>query len=413
MRASRQWLLVTSLAIAVPGYPQQLCSVTNPLLSNGFESPQRDDSACAITITAPTIEQATTWTNSAAECDYFLANPVRIEAPLTIEPGVRIRAAADARLFLDNDVVALGTATDRIVFEGQTLGPGTWGGLADGGGAEQIQLDFVDIKDAGGCFSIGCPEAALDIRFAELSLRNSRIIGSGQAGLRVEEIAALDLQSNAFCGSVGTGVEVHPNLIAELDADSVYSAVAWPNQLDYVAIIDESDTTGTRWPKLDVPYLIDVLVTVDRGALSFDPGTSIAFRQAVDDQGARLRVVGPGLLLADGTAEEPIQFFGQPETPGRWRGLRLDDTGLIERNRLSHVVVEGGGTASVVESAGVQVDSDTLLEINDLVIRGSENYGIGCSESNFDLFEIFVGPGVVFEDNLLGDIDPACQPGLQ
>lgn len=103
---------------------------------------------------------------------------------LTIEPGVTVLFGVAKSLSIGvATLVAVGTPAQHIVFGSMTPGiPGSWMGIALGGAESHVQLEYVDIVDAGAGPSGYSGAVRLNVDPGGL-LRNSIIRRSGGCGL--------------------------------------------------------------------------------------------------------------------------------------------------------------------------------------------------------------------------------------
>ena len=134
----------------------------------------------------------------------------------------------------------------------------------------------------------------------------------------------------------------------------------------------DSDTT---W-EADYRYIVTGEFDVD-ARLTIEPGTYIEF-----EEGAGLEMQSGGILVADGTEDEPITFTGTEESPGWWNGLFFAGSDRAD-NILNHVVVEyagadslGGDTEDSAVIVGNPLGGSGAVAITNSTIRHSGGYGI-------------------------------------
>jgi hypothetical protein len=108
--------------------------------------------------------------------------------------------------------------------------------------------------------------------------------------------------------------------------------------------------------------------------LTLSPGVTILFAQ---DTG--LALSGNQVLIAAGTAAEPILLTGAQPVRGFWRGVTLDGT-LLPDSVLDHVIVEyAGRTASDKDAAAVKLTADSRgvrASITHTTLRESQGWGL-------------------------------------
>ena len=121
-----------------------------------------------------------------------------------------------------------------------------------------------------------------------------------------------------------------------------------------------------------VDYIVDCAMRVT-GRLIIEPGTTIQFNDA-----AYLEVAETGVLIAKGTASDPIRFTNNGGNAPSWAGLYFETKGT--GNELSHVIVEKAGA---IEShvflnyvkAGITVYGSNV-KFNNVIIDKSGDAGI-------------------------------------
>jgi hypothetical protein len=149
-------------------------------------------------ITDSFITQDQVWTN---DKPWVVIRGAAIDegVTLTIQPGTRVYMHADSRLFVLGRLLAEGTATDSIIFQGDRLDrayfgyrdfPGEWGGLVIFPQSEGSVLDYVTFKN-GGNTAFGYTAAMINVfqdrgtnpAIPQLTMRHSTIANSLGHGL--------------------------------------------------------------------------------------------------------------------------------------------------------------------------------------------------------------------------------------
>lgn len=138
-------------------------------------------------------------------------------------------------------------------------------------------------------------------------------------------------------------------------------------------IVSANITTNTLWTKNNIYELAGgasgILVT-NGATLTIEPGTRIeGQRGGAGTNGAALFVQRDGMIIADGTAREPITFtcVGSGKFKGCWGGLVINgNAGLNEGTLTSPVVPGRAATSGCFEKAGE---------------GASGNYG-GCNDAD-------------------------------
>jgi len=99
------------------------------------------------------ISSNTTWPN---DLPYVILGVLGVtpDATLTIDPGVKIYAHADAPVIIDGTLIANGTFNNKVIFSGDRLDepyknfPASWPGIFFRGSSKNNLLQFAEIKNA-------------------------------------------------------------------------------------------------------------------------------------------------------------------------------------------------------------------------------------------------------------------------
>jgi hypothetical protein len=133
--------------------------------------------------------------------------------------------------------------------------------------------------------------------------------------------------------------------------------------------------------------------------LTLAPGVTIIFAK---DAGLDLST--DQVLVAQGTAAEPICLTGATATRGAWNGLSYDMTNS-DANVLNYVTVEyGGDTTHDSTAAGIKVTSDSRgasFSMSHSIVRESQGYGLSLIGSS----RVAAFAGNVITRNTLGPAD--------
>jgi len=145
-----------------------------------------------------------------------------------------------------------------------------------------------------------------------------------------------------------------------------------------------SDINSDRTLTSDVSYIVTSSIDIE-AELTIEPGTIIEFEQGT---GFTLTSVS-GVLIADGTEDEPILFTATEEQPGWWDGIYLEESDNLN-NQLNWVTVEYGGGNEFRRSGagnliiGRGLRDDSSIEVTNSTFRNSASHGIRV-RSNGDL----------------------------
>lgn len=127
-------------------------------------------------------------------------------------------------------------------------------------------------------------------------------------------------------------------------------------------------------------------LSVTAGTLTIEPGVRIAFA----DNGF-LTIATGGRLSARGTAAGPITFTSI-DAAGSWRGIGFTDSRSAD-NVLHYVTIENAGSrgwnGAAYSTAALQLEGNTLVDIENSTITGSGGQGIN----------VYAGAQMIFENN--------------
>ncbi len=129
-------------------------------------------------------------------------------------------------------------------------------------------------------------------------------------------------------------------------------------------------------------YYVDEYISVHGGATcTIEPGVVIEF---ASNTGFQLGLYsdggsGEGILIADGTAAEPITFRGEEDIPAFWSGILIGCNSADIRNVMNHCIVEHAGATS--NGYGIRVAHCTngnvgLLSLTNSTVRDTRGVGL-------------------------------------
>lgn len=362
--------------------------------------------ACAITVTQD-ITVPTLAINSNSTCDYFVSGQVYVKSTLTIEAGVVMKFAKDARLWVDGgEIIAVGQPNARIVMQGFSPIQGYWEGITFGTQAGNTRLEYVDIMDAGQtCTIIGCPQAAIKgYGGGQLSLKNSSVSNSYVNGAVLGD-SLVAFSNNRFFNNRWHGLVVDADKVFLLDTNSDYAGTGKPNGDPYVALSTGSVVAHkATWKKLNAPYKISGYIGLE-STLTLEPGITILFGSGGEGDGATLSIDVGGSLIAVGTAANPITFTRVPGAQ-YWGGIYFSPYNTSADSRLEYTQMSYGGDNDLVAKAFLNLYSAKVLVANSR-FENSLGRAIICVKQDAPLLTL--GAGNTFVGNANGDVDKDCQ----
>lgn len=386
----------------------------------------RITSGAASLIISGDITQPTTLTNVICDAntpDYIVTDLIDVDDVLTIEPGVVIAFEANAGLVISRfgggTIVAVGTSSNPITFTGTTKTKGFWVGLDVESNDVRNELDYVIVEYA------GSDEIADDIKggikggvsiegesgglFGSLKVTNSIFRENDGYGLIAEWIGVLrSFSNNTFENNTNAAVLVEAQNVAVLDAASSYTG---GNGYEGVEIFGtrggDALLDNSTWTAFDdgssyyVSKTIEVrarLIILPGATFEFEANQEIVFRQ---DQ------FGPndGVIVAEGTSDNPITFTGFDKSPGYWKGIVIQSSSTL--NQMEYCVVEYGGSDPIAGSTAGNIGLDKNgafdapnLNLFNSTIRNSAGCGVVVESDQ----SMFVESDNTFSGNTTGSI---------
>ncbi len=301
--------------------------------------------------------------------DYIIDGPLYItgNALLTVNPGVVIRfTGVNGWIIVEENagLKMVGTAENPIILTGpvNNSNKGSWGGIEYHSARADNLMEYVSVINAGS----GTYDAAVDIEpDARLSIRNSRISGSGGDGLYVMG------NLTSFVNNVITECFKAPVVLENIDSAPVLDEASQliGNENSFVEISNgfrDTQTADMSLKNLTVPYLFRSGVYFER-KLTLAPGTSFLF-----DNNSFIEFESSATLIANGTSLLPITFSHIDGTEGAWQGIFLY-SGLA--NSMQYCVIEHGGSYFNYP-CNLVIGDDARLTIQNSTIRNTTGYGV-------------------------------------
>jgi len=388
-------------------------SLTGFSFSNGVQA--FDVSTCAEQIVQLRSNTPFIFSNTDAECDYFIVGTMDINSTAQIEPGTTIVFARAASLDIENTVVANGTEDMPITLRGEFETEGSWRGLTINGRGHSLQhFSVIDggfedtagltIESANGGFNSA--PLSTDIIFDNVS-----VMGSLSDGLVADDnVAFTRFADNAFIGNAGFGAKLSVTAAVGIDATSIYDSAMAANGEPGVRLIPRTGSAGAISLPDEGAILGNIGVAwsmpgirINRDeVLEFEAGSNVQF-----DADADIEIRTGGVLNVAGTALEPVTISGPAGDLSGWNGIIV--SGLLSATNAEFI---GGALASdptVNDSrlldATLNVRFGGMLNLSMVTIRDSLGLGITCSRT--ELEDLMLNQ-VVYSNNALGDIDLSC-----
>lgn len=336
---------------------------------------------CTVELTVNDIE-----VDTVLPADCYLVNgnlDVEEGANLTLSPGTVLSFGAGDSLNVSagGSLTAEGTPEAPIVFTAQDPTPGFWDGIEfTFSNSSRNRLDNVIVEYGGG----DVDEANIHLfssgsNISRVSIRNSIVRNSAAVGVEIDNDSIVEAFENNFITNNEIPIEVATNNVPDLSSGLVLTG----NTNDWIEVTGGTLEVAGTWQNHSVPYRVANL-TLDE-TMTVAAGVVLEF--SANDG---LNVSSDGALQAVGTAAMPITFTGIDKTPGFWDGVAFTFSGSLS-NRLEHVIIEYGGSASN-ENANLFLFSTSTLSVrliaNNVTVQHSVADGIHIDEftilSQFD-----------------------------
>ncbi|MCB0497157.1 MAG: PKD domain-containing protein [Cyclobacteriaceae bacterium] len=307
--------------------------------------------------------------------DYIASSNVNVSAELTIDPEVLIVFEENTGMIINTGgtLIAVGTASEPIVFSGTQKLNGYWKGIAVESNKTSNELTHT-IVEYGGSEGFDGANLKTNIMVQEagrLKITNTISKNSGGYGLYTRDLDTTlpDFANNSF-NSNKAPVMTRINHYHYFDAASDYTG----NTNDYIDSYwsDLSVTENVTWKKLNVPYKlagnpedIESDVTIEAGV------------ELIGQPASGLRILSTGSLNAVGTSTDNIIFRGEEDIAGYWKGLTFFSN--TTKNELTYVVISNGGEEGFDGAnikTNIMVDDAGRLKITNTTSKKSGGFGL-------------------------------------
>ena len=191
---------------------------------------------------------------------------------------------------------------------------------------------------------------------------------------------ANDARPKTFTVQLTENPEAEQNETVNLTLQNPNNTMLGAQSTAVLTIVDAPQVACVDFTPLDITqdrtipagcYKVDRFDDIDisnNATLRLSPGVRIEF-----DQGAGIDVNSDGVLLAEGSASNPIILTGGLATKGFWSGITIES---IANSTLNHVIVDYAGFSNSGVGRAVQLDFSGRASITNSTIRNSSGYGI-------------------------------------
>lgn len=313
--------------------------------------------------------------NPDAPVDYIVSCVSQVRGSLLIEPGVVIAFTPDSGLAFQETVSslqAIGTANKPIVFTGTQPSPGSWRGIFMESGNPTNIMEHVTVTYGGGQAFNSNGDRGNIIVYADgaLTLKNCTISNSQTSGLNaIYRNTSLTLQNNSFTGNANP-LLINTVYATQTSASDNYSG----NALDRVLLYNYSVAfeNASIWKKINVPYRVlntGTSAVNARGELTIEPGVTIEM-----SPGTEINIRDTGGLKMVGNAANPITIKGVSNTPGSWKGIKIDGTNPM--NEIAFATISNAGEDPSTNKGAIDLWYNAKLSVHDTQFKDLASCGV-------------------------------------
>ncbi|TRX62567.1 hypothetical protein FNH22_00280 [Fulvivirga sp. M361] len=325
-----------------------------------------------------TISTNTTLVNRIASPllpDYIASSDVLVNAVLTIQPGVRIVFADDEGLSVSpsGSLVAVGTSAEGIVFTGVQSTKGFWKGIELESNAAQNEMTYCTVEFGGssGFDGANLLSNLMVQQSGKVKITNSDFTNGSGYGLytRSLESALPDFANNTFTANEAP-VMTRINHYHYFDAGSDYTG----NADDYIDSYwsNQNTSENVMWNALNVPYRMANNVEQIESDIAIAAGAEF-----LGQTNGGIEVVAGGSLKAVGTAVNTIDFSGEQNVRGYWKGIVFESN--TTDNELTYVNISNGGEEGFDGAnlkSNIMVDNSGRVKVTNTTSTMSGGYGL-------------------------------------
>lgn len=317
---------------------------------------------------------------------HFVKGDFRVEGKespvLTIEAGAVVRFESGASISVGQDapggLAITGTADKPVILTADSAGPqpGFWKGVRfyENALRGNVSIESARIEYAGG------REGALLLdavgQLLEVTVKNTELKSNQFAAVQLKGHSRLTERSGniTISGTKGSQEGGGFPIITDLTGSHLLPQGKYAgNDVDAVRVtaINSYDelTVSTTWRNIGVPYMPDVIITVEGPSspvLTIEPGVVTKWAK---DTRLIIAETGKGGLMAVGTKEKPIVFAGEMEKPGSWSGVTLADLAESKNIQLQYATIEHA-------EYGLHLYDDIGPVAKNSTFRSNKQYGV-------------------------------------
>ena len=338
--------------------------------------------------------------------DYFVNKDIRVNAQLTVEPGVMIQFKRDTRMDVNENgaIIAKGTSEKKIKFTGIDQTSASWKGIVIYSNNSGNIFENVEILYSGSTPGLNVTKAALTlfgISHAYISIKNCLISKSGGYGIHAAAGSVLgNFASNSFTNNAEAGILMESANVPKLDKLSTFTGGNGKNVVEIIqSNLDNIAHNEEVWAGFNdgTPYRLSGDLFVKTG-WKLEPGVVIEAGSQVT-----IEVHSTGYLNAVGTSDKHIVLTGATKNNAFWKGIRSYSTSSA--NKIEYGEIRYAGSSDIVSGRKANLaitGSLSSMSVKNSIISNGGGYGISVgygSSINND-----AETANTFENNLLGNI---------
>lgn len=332
--------------------------------------------------------------NDPSRADYIIPGGWRIEAAVTVEPGVRFEMASGANIETRSagSFAAIGTAEDPIYFEGEQAARGFWNYIMFNSNNPSNALTHCIISHGGGSTSSAGNASVIVRGNAQAAVSNTVISESARNGLRInDDDARLTLfENNQISNCDQHPISLRTSHLGVIDATTEFAV---DNGFNSIKVDGNAVLTALTINSAAGPYLFEGNTRFE-ASTEVMPGTQIRMGPA-----ARIEVRSSGSLSMIGTPTQRISVRGDQDAKGYWEYIYYNSSNS-PNNEINYADFSYGGGSTSSCCGGIIVLRSALLSMGNSSLNNSQRFGmIVPDNSTFDDLG-----GNTFDGNELGDI---------
>ncbi len=336
---------------------------------NGGDDPNLEPIVLSGTQNAPIVLE--NLFNNPDRVDYIVNGNWRIEAPVTVEPGVRFMMTSGATIQVRStgSFNVVGEIDRPIIFEGEQATDGFWDYITFESNNPNNRLENVIIRHGGGSSFNSYPASVVLRNNGQLAMVNTEIANSRRNGFLIGDN---DSRMSEFRENIISDCEFYPISIRTshlgfIDENTDFTR---NNGFNQIRVAGNTVNTNITVRPASGPYLFTDNSRIEAG-LEILPGTLIQMGPS-----ARIEIRSTGSLMAIGTPEDRITITGEQPAKGYWDYIYFNGSNSSD-NQFKFVDVSyGGGSTFNCCGANIALASNAFFSMEHSSITHSQRWGI-------------------------------------